>query len=129
MRNQCQSVYCHQNAELDIKHSDIAITEVTKTIKSMLNEAGEQQSFGKHLDRLVVELKDIENTSLKIGTSIRFSGEAAGEYLEIGWLVQQIGVEACNKYGWQMASQQVTVHQAEPYEVMQVNQQTMENPA
>ena len=111
---------------LDIKHSDIAVTKVTKTVKSMIKEAVEQQPFGKYLDRLVVELKDIENTSLKIGTSIRFSGEAASEYFEIGWLVQQVGVEACNKYGWQMTSQQVTVHQTKPHEFVQINQNTVQ---
>ena len=114
---------------LDIKHSDIAVTEVTETVKSMIQEAVEQQPFGKYLDRLIVELKDIDNTSLKIGTSIRFSGEAASEYFEIGWLVQQVGVEACNKYGWQMATQQVTVHQTAPYKLMHVNQSTVQSPA
>ncbi|MCI5209267.1 MAG: hypothetical protein D3910_10840, partial [Candidatus Electrothrix sp. ATG2] len=114
---------------LDIRHSEVAITKASNIIKSLLKKAVEQQTFGKHLKNLVIELHDIESASLKIGTRISFSGKAASKYREIGWLVQQVALNACNKNGWQIASQQITMHQAEPYEVMQVNQQTVENPA
>ncbi|MCI5150241.1 MAG: hypothetical protein D3916_12785, partial [Candidatus Electrothrix sp. MAN1_4] len=102
---------------LDIRHGEIAITEVSTTIRSLLKKAVEQQKFGKHLKDIVVELHDIESSSLKIGTRICFSGKAASEYREIGWLVQQTTLDACNKHGWQIASQQVTVHQVAPYEL------------
>ncbi|MCI5146673.1 MAG: mechanosensitive ion channel family protein [Candidatus Electrothrix sp. AR3] len=107
---------------LDLRHTDIAIADVKDKIKQMLQEAIEQQPYGKYLKKLTVELKDIGDYSLDIGTGALFSGEAASNYFEIGWLQQNVALEACKRYGWQIALQQVTVHQAKPYELMQMNQ-------
>jgi len=114
---------------LDFRHSDIVLEEVPKKVEVMLQKSIEQQFYGKYLKRIVVELKQFDNSSLNVITIAQFSGEAASEYKEIGWLLQQVALEACNKYGWRIAFNQVMLHQSKPYELMQTNSLSGKNPS
>ena len=106
---------------LDFRHSDIVLDEVPKKVEDMLRESIDQQFYGKHLKRLIVELKTFDNSSLNVITIAQFSGEAASEYTEIGWLLQQVALAACNKYGWKISFNQVMMHQSHPYERVPTN--------
>ena len=99
---------------LDFRHSDIVIEEIPQKVESMLQEKIAQQSYGKHLKCIIVEFKEFDSSSLNVIISGQFSGEAASAYFEIGWLFQQVALAACNKYGWQIALNQVMVHQTNP---------------
>jgi hypothetical protein len=106
---------------LDFQHSDSVLDDIPKKVEDMLRESIEQQFYGKYLTRLIVELKTFDNSSLNVITIAQFSGEAASEYTEIGWLLQQVALAACNKYGWKISLNQVMLHQANPYELMHTN--------
>ena len=107
--------------KLDFRHSNIALKDVPGKVKVLLKEAIEQQEYSRYLKDISVDLNDFDNSSLNIRTNVQFSGQAASEYFDIGRLVQQVALDACNTYGWQIAFQQVMLHQAEPYEIRQVN--------
>ncbi len=106
---------------LDFRHSDIAIEQAPEKVKVMLEEKISQQFYGKYLKRTIVELREFDTSSLNIVTIAQFSGEAASEYTEIGWLLQQVALAACNKYDWKISSKQVMLHQSKPYEVVHMD--------
>ncbi len=98
---------------IDFKHSDIVLEQVPEKVKLMLEEKIKEQFYGEYLKRILVELKEFDHSSLNVITIAQFSGEVASEYTEIGWLLQQETLDACNKYGWKIAHKQITLHQAE----------------
>jgi hypothetical protein len=88
----------------------------------MLEEEIKKQVYGKYLKRVVVELKEFDNSSLNVTTIAQFSGEAASEYWEIGWLLQQVALDACNKYDWKIAHHQVSLHKADAIKMANIKQ-------
>ena len=74
---------------IDYKYRNIVNTEVITKVKAFMEEEFKKEFYGEHLVQVIVELKNLGESSLDIITIAKFSGEAASEYTEIGWKLQQ----------------------------------------
>ena len=95
---------------VDYKHRHIAQSEIAPKVKAMLEETIKKQFYGDCLVQTIVEVQQLADSSINIITIAKFSGGAASEYTEIGWLLQQVALEACNQNGWEIPFPQRTLH-------------------
>lgn len=98
---------------LDYRYRDIVNTEIVTKLKAAIEAGFRETPYGEHLNRVIVELKELGDSSLNVITIGRFAGPAASEYTEIGWKIQQLALECCNENGWEIPFPQLTVHRAE----------------
>ena len=98
---------------LGLKHRGIVLEEVPAVLKQMLEERIKSDWIGEHLVRILVNLRKVDSSSLEIFIILVFKGPAASEQTEIGWLIHQVALEACNKHGWEIPYDRLTVNQAE----------------
>ncbi len=98
---------------LHYRYRDIVNTEIVTKLKASIEKGFQETWYGEHLDRVIVELKEMNASSLDVVTIGRFKGPAASEWTEIGWKIQQLALECCNENGWEIPFPQLTVHQAE----------------
>lgn len=104
---------------LDYRYRDIVNTEIVTKLKAAIEKGFREMPYGKYLNRVIVELKEMSSSSLDIITIARFEGPAASEWTEIGWKIQQLALECCNENGWEIPFPQLTVHQAESPETQE----------
>ncbi len=97
---------------LDYRHQ----AEITTTIRDQMGRdvadglagsevAGELMQFS-------VEFSKAADSSLNLLLIAGFRGEAADRYFRLQRLIQRLAVEACNRHGWVIPFNQLTVHMA-----------------
>jgi len=95
---------------LDYRHQAEILSVIVHQLRTHLEERLEDQVFRGHLKDLVVEFNEAASSSLNIIVVAIFGGAAAGHYWPIRRFLQRAAVEACNRYGWAIPFDQLTVH-------------------
>ncbi len=95
---------------IDYKYRYIVNHDIINKLRASMEEDIKKEFYGKYLVKLIIELKVLDDSSLGIITIGRFSGEAASEWTEIHWKLQQLALEAANKHGWDIPFPQLKIH-------------------
>jgi len=97
---------------LDYQHQ----ADITESIRSLMEtevRAGlAGQGLSEYLAAFSVEFGSAAASSLDLAIIANFNGKAAGRYFGIQRCIQRLAVEACNRHGWVIPFNQITVHSA-----------------
>lgn len=97
---------------VDYQHQAEVTGTIRDTLETELAEGLQREPEGKYIQGLVVEFAEAGASSLDFIAFATFSPEAADTYLHLRRLLQRIAVDACNKHGWVIPFNQMTVHLA-----------------
>jgi hypothetical protein len=97
---------------LDYQHQPDITTTVRETLEQELQTAIEESDMVASLTSLAVEFSQAGASSLDLAVITSFNGDAADRYFPLQRLLQRLAVEACNRHGWVIPFNQITVHQA-----------------
>lgn len=95
---------------LDYRHQGEILSTVVDRLRAHLEERLEDQVFRRHLKDMVVDFNEAASSSLDLIVVGVFRGAAAEHYWSIRRFLQRTAVEACNRYGWGIPFDQLTVH-------------------
>ncbi len=95
---------------LDYRHQGEILTTIEPSLRAELEEALASQPFHEHLTTLLVEYNETANSDLNLLIMEMFSGPVAGDYWTIRRLLQRTMLETCNRHGWNIPFEQMTVH-------------------
>ena len=97
---------------LDYQHQATITTSVCDELEKDVAAALARTDCAAGLNSLSVEFSQAGASSLDLVLIANFSGEAAESYFRIQRLLQRLAVEACNRHGWVIPFNQITVHEA-----------------
>jgi hypothetical protein len=95
---------------LDYRHQSEILSTIVEKLRAHLEARLEDQVFRGHLKELVVDFNEAASSSLNIIVVGIFRGAAAEHYWSIRRFLQRAAVDACNRYGWGIPFDQLTVH-------------------
>jgi hypothetical protein len=95
---------------LDYRHQADILTSIVTRMREYLQEHLEQQVFRPHLKDLIVDFNEAATSSLNLIIVAVFDGAAAEHYWSIRRFLQRTAVDACNRYGWTIPFDQLTLH-------------------
>jgi len=95
---------------LDYKHQENILTTIEKEMQGFIEAGFQHSGLENDIESLKLEFESASASSLDLVTQIRFSGAAAENYHAIPRLLQRLAVGACNKHGWVIPFNQITVH-------------------
>jgi CRP-like cAMP-binding protein/thiamine kinase-like enzyme len=98
---------------LDYAHQIYITRHIPDRLRETLVRQLIAEGYGSYLFNLRVEFKEAAASSLNLEILADFSGKAAQYYSEISRALQRISVDACNRYGWIIPFQQITIHHAD----------------
>ena len=97
---------------VDYQHQADVTGAIRETLEQELAAGLQQEPEGKYMQSLVVEFAEAGASSLDFIAFANFTPEAAATYMHLRRLLQRIAVDACNKHGWVIPFNQMTVHLA-----------------
>jgi hypothetical protein len=95
---------------VDYQHQAEVTGTIRDTLEMELAEGLQREPQGKYLQDLLVEFAEAGASSLDFIAIASFSPEAAESYLHLRRQLQRIAVDACNRHGWVIPFNQMTVH-------------------
>jgi len=95
---------------LDYQHQANITTSIINDLQDYLKDGFNQASYDECVKSLKVDFEKAGASSLDLVTMISFTSDAAERYIEIPRILQRLAVEACNKHGWVIPFNQITVH-------------------
>lgn len=95
---------------LDYRHQGEILTTIKPSLRAELEEALASQPFHEHLTTLLVEYNETASSTLNLLIVAVFAGPVAGDYWTIRRFLQRTLLEACNRHGWNIPFEQMTVH-------------------
>jgi hypothetical protein len=95
---------------LDYRHQADILTSIVIRMREYLEERINQQVFHPHLKDLIVDFNEAASSSLNLIIVAVFNGAAAEHYWSIRRFLQRTAVDACNRYGWTIPFDQLTLH-------------------
>lgn len=95
---------------LDYRHQADILTTIVTRMREYLEERINQQAFHPHLKDLIVDFNEAASSSLNLIIVAVFNGAAAEHYWSIRRFLQRTAVDACNRYGWTIPFDQLTLH-------------------
>ena len=105
---------------IDYQHQEISLNRVPERFMTGLKTAFEQAGYGDDLKDLQVEFKEAGTNSLDYLIYATMEGSVAASYFKITRLIQQTCVDICNHEGWVIPFTQVTIHQADNEEPVDI---------
>lgn len=99
---------------VDYEHQEVVLSEVISNFKAHLNERLDQDfsSDSENFHGLTVEFQDAAASSLDVFVLLKCAGCMASRKPVLERRLKSYLVEACNKFGYGIPFQQITVHQA-----------------
>jgi len=98
---------------LDYAHQIYITRHIPDRLREMLLKQLIAEGYGNYILNLRVEFREAAASSLNLEILADFSGKLAQHYRKITRALQRICVDACNRYGWIIPFQQVTIHQSD----------------
>jgi hypothetical protein len=95
---------------LDYRHQGDILTTIVIRMREYLQAHIDQQVFRAHLKDLIVDFNEAASSSLNLIIVAVFDGAAAEQYWPIRRFLQRTAVDACNRYGWTIPFDQLTLH-------------------
>ena len=97
---------------LDYRHQGIATNEIPEIIQKAVLEELRKAGRGDLIESIRVEFKEAGASSLDMAILAEFNGKAGSKYWVLERAIQRICVDVCNRHGWVIPFQQVSVHMA-----------------
>jgi hypothetical protein len=98
---------------LDYRHQADILTEIVTRMRAYIQEHIDGQVFRPNLKDLLVDFNEAASSSLNLIIVAVFDGAAAEHYWSIRRFLQRTAVDACNRYGWTIPFDQLTLHISE----------------
>jgi hypothetical protein len=95
---------------LDYRHQGDILTGIVARMRDYVGEHLDAQPFRAHLKDLIVDFNEAAASSLNLIIVAVFDGAAAEQYWSIRRFLQRTAVDACNRYGWTIPFDQLTIH-------------------
>jgi hypothetical protein len=95
---------------LDYRHQADILTSIVGRMREYLQTRIGEQAYGQHLKDLIVDFNEAASSSLNLIIVAVFEGAAAEQYWSIRRFLQRTAVDACNRYGWTIPFDQLTLH-------------------
>ncbi len=100
---------------VDYQHQAQCLTTIPDTLRADLRQAFSEAGLDEAMVDLMVEFKEAGANSLDYIIVAVMSGSAANQYFAIGRLIQKTSVASCNREGWVIPFNQLTVHRGEGF--------------
>ena len=97
---------------LDYQHQSLITGDIIDLFENELRDGLSRLDTSTSLTGLRVEFKAAAASSLDLLAIVTYKGEAAGQYFSLQRRMQAIAVDACNRHGWVIPFEQITVHRA-----------------
>lgn len=97
------------NFGLDYRHQAEVLTDITSRLRRHFEERSQEQVFRPFLKDLIVDFNEAASSSLNLIIVTVFDGAAAEHYWSIRRFMQQTAVDACNRFGWTIPFDQLTL--------------------
>jgi hypothetical protein len=94
---------------LDYRHQADILTDIVSRLREHLRDRFGVQVFNPFLKDLIVDFNEAASSSLNLIIVAVFEGAAAEHYWSIRRFLQQTAVDACNRFGWTIPFDQLTV--------------------
>jgi hypothetical protein len=101
---------------IDYQHQVISLDKVPAILHEAVTVKLKQTGLGDDVENILVDFKEAGASSLDYLIVVNMSGNAAAAYFRIGRLIQQSCVAVCNREGWVIPFNQITVHQGEGFD-------------
>ena len=95
---------------LDYRHQADILTDIVDRMRAYIHEHIDAQIFRPHLKDLLVDFNEAASSSLNLIIVAVFDGSAAEHYWSIRRFLQRTAVDACNRFGWTIPFDQLTLH-------------------
>lgn len=95
---------------LDYQHQNRITSEILEVLRDEIKTGLQQSKVGQFIQNFSLQFSKADASSLNYVAELSFSGEAAGLYLELPRIFQQLMVESCNRHQWVIPFNQITVH-------------------
>jgi len=99
---------------IDYQYQNIATREVPDKLKEYLQTELINEGYGEHVISLVVEFKEMGDSSIDYDIIVDFSGRVAKDYYKLSRVIQKIAMNATNKYGWEIPYTTFTINHSPP---------------
>jgi hypothetical protein len=93
----------------DYEYQKQSTNDIPSLIKPFVEE-GLGEKYSEDQFKVTVELSEASASTLDMAIIVDFSGELASQYETLQRLISRICVDACNKHGWEIPFNQLTVH-------------------
>jgi len=95
---------------IDYQYQAISTREVPDMLRKYLYDELNKEGYGENVVNLKVEFKEAGDSSLDYEIIASFTGLIAKDYFVLSRVLQRLSLEACNRYGWEIPFNQITVH-------------------
>ncbi|MEM1321351.1 MAG: mechanosensitive ion channel family protein [Bacteroidota bacterium] len=99
----------NRTVEIAHRYRDRVNTEIAPAMQTFFEEAIKKESYGDLLLQVIVELKEITPSSLGLICILKFKGDLASEYFELGWKIEQVALDALNHLGIEIPHPHLTL--------------------
>lgn len=95
---------------IDYKYQEVCTTEIPSILQKTLYEGLINGGYEDTITHFKVEFKEAGDSSLDYEIMADFSGKVAKDYFLLIRTLQRLCIDTCNKYGWEIPFNQITVH-------------------
>ncbi|MEM8593452.1 MAG: hypothetical protein AAGF06_01355 [Pseudomonadota bacterium] len=97
---------------VDYKHQPHVNRNMLKQLNAFYNKALLKTEFAEHVVSLEVEFSLANTSSLDYLVILTSKGNGAAYYTKMKRWLQQVGLDCCNEFNWEIPFQQMVMHQA-----------------
>ena len=95
---------------IDYQYQDIATSEIPDKLKEYLQAELINEGYGEHVISLIVEFKEMGDSSIDYDILADFSGRVAKDYYKLSRVIQKIAMNAVVKYRWEIPYTTYTIN-------------------
>lgn len=99
---------------VDYQYQNIATSEIPDKLKEYLQAEITNEGYGEHVISLVVEFKEMGDSSIDYDILVDFSGRVAKDYYKLSRVIQKIAMNAASKYRWEIPYTTFTINHNQP---------------
>ena len=99
---------------IDYKYQNIATREIPDKLKEYLQTELVNEGYGEHIINLIVEYKEMGDSSIDYDIIADFSGRVAKDYHKLSRVIQKMAMDATNKHGWEIPYTTFTINNSRP---------------
>lgn len=111
-RNLSEGFMLIVNFRLDYRHQAAITSTIREAMQAEVAAGLAASEFAAHVRQFSVEFAKASESSLDLALIGVFGGEVADRYFSLQRLLQSLAVDVCNRHGWAIPFNQLTVHMA-----------------
>ncbi len=99
---------------IDYQYQNIATSEIPDKLKEYLQAELINEGYEEHVISLIVEFKEMGDSSIDYDILVDFSGRVAKDYYKLSRVIQKIVMNAASKYRWEIPYTTFTINHNQP---------------